>query len=112
MPPFNRLTCRGGASEVDLIPFEINRLADPEAMPRHYQDQGCVSLPIAALPGCADELAQLLLCEVAPSIRGLHWRALTFAPGTQACLNLSHLNRPLSSLNNQLSSSTTLAIGS
>jgi hypothetical protein len=32
--------------EVDLIPMEINRFSNPQSMPRHYQDQRSIPLPI------------------------------------------------------------------
>jgi hypothetical protein len=43
--------------EVDLIPFQINGLTHPEPMSSHQQDQGCVTLAIAALTRGADELS-------------------------------------------------------
>ena len=62
--------------EVDLIPFEINRLTHPQAMPRHDEDQRRVTMPIAAFVGSADELGQLGLGEVAASVAARH--AVTF----------------------------------
>jgi hypothetical protein len=43
--------------EVDLIPFQINGLTHPEPMSSHQQDQGCVTLAMAALTRGADELS-------------------------------------------------------
>jgi hypothetical protein len=37
------------AIEVDLTPFEIDGLADPQSMSGHDQDQRRVTMPIAAL---------------------------------------------------------------
>ena len=48
--------------EVDLIPLKVNCFAHPEAMPGHVEDQGCVTLAIAALASRADKLAKLCLC--------------------------------------------------
>ena len=42
-----------------LIPFKINRLADPEPMPSHDQDKRGIPMPVAALASGADELAYL-----------------------------------------------------
>jgi hypothetical protein len=43
-----------GAGEVDLIPFQINRLSNPQPMPRHDEDQGRVTMAVAAFTGGAD----------------------------------------------------------
>jgi hypothetical protein len=48
-PAFEASDVEVGASEVDLAPFEINGLADPQSMPSHQQDQRRVAMPIAAL---------------------------------------------------------------
>ena len=47
-----------GAIEVDLTPFEINGLTDPQAVAGHEQDQRRITMPIAALTRGADQFVE------------------------------------------------------
>src|SRR5262252_3912399 len=66
--------------EIDLIPLEIDGLGHPQAVARHDQDQCGVTLPVATLTRCFDELAELALAQVFWLIAALHGcpRGLTF----------------------------------
>jgi hypothetical protein len=35
--------------EIDLIPLQIDRFGDPQAVPRHDQDQRRITMPVSAL---------------------------------------------------------------
>jgi hypothetical protein len=56
------------SGEIDLIPFEINRLRDPGAMASHYEEEGCVTPAVAAFASSSDQSRNLGFSEVPASM--------------------------------------------
>ena len=59
VPCLTRRTCRVTGIEIDLIPTQIDQLADAQAVTIGHQDHGAVALAVAVVPGSIDQLRRL-----------------------------------------------------
>ena len=70
---------QAGMGEVDLIPAQVDQLADPQAVAIGDQDHGRVPVAPAVLAGRLDQLLDLGLGQVLAGPIARHWAAVVVA---------------------------------
>ena len=97
------LNVDGGGVEMDLLPAQVDQLADPQGMPEGHQDQQPVASRVAAFVGCSDQLVDLgfrqvfalpvigiqdelsIECIIDDSCEGLSFAPTSFQSATAQC---------------------------
>jgi hypothetical protein len=65
---------QNGALEIDLIPAQVDQLADPQTMPETYPDRGRITMPMAGFLSRLDQLLDLRGGEVLARQSPRLWR--------------------------------------